>query len=325
MSQVVHHMCWQDPSLDQLCAAVKGQDGQARLNLLLPYLRPLRNRPDQHVQASSVINMSLAVEPMQALLQHPGTPADDRADVLTLLGNTLISRAQDVRGTGPASTVPESAWPRFRAILEEADDILAQAQRIYPQHPGAATFRLSAALGLGVSSDEWWSRFETARTAQPTLYTAHETMLTVLSPKWYGSDEAMFGFGHQIAEQAPPGDPVVAMLPLAHSEYICAVQMGRSRPDGPSPEAARLHDEDAVMAASWKWAGDGTRPAPPHPYALDAHNLFAWFLGNSRQYRERGRWHLQQTRHRISGQPWCWLSDEPAQAYAQLHADLGVD
>ncbi|MCE0539531.1 hypothetical protein LWF15_28930 [Kineosporia rhizophila] len=297
-----------------------------RVETVLGMLRPLRNRPEEHVQLSELMGEELmgAVDVLRERCAHPHTHPDDRVDLLALLGTTLVDVAWEIRGSGPASSVRKSAWPDFREILTEADEILVAALRMVPHHPDAATFRLFTALGLGVRSDEWWNRFEVARAAHPTLYAAHRAMLTALCAKWYGSDELMFDFGRSVAEQAPPGDPLVAMLPLAHAEYLCSVMMGRNTPGGPSPEAARMDDEEAVMAASWKWAGDGSRPAPTHAHALRAHNLFGWFLGTSSRFQDRGRWHLEQTRHRYHSMPWSFVADDPQGAYAELCVRLGV-
>lgn len=323
---VITDRCWADDSLDHLCDMVQQQDAATRLEMVLTHLRPLRNHPDQHTQASDAVDLTSALEPLRSRIQDPRTPADDRADLLALLGHALTLVAWKIRGTGPASSVGKKARAGFREHLEEADEALIAALQIYPQHPGAATSRLRTARGLGAEGGEWWARFHLATSVQPTLFKAHDLMLMALCAKWYGSDEDMFGFGHMVAQEAPPGDPVVAMLPMAHGEYINSVQGGRTTlgPRPPRPEQLRRQDEEAVMAASWKWAGDGSRPAPAHPYALNAHNLFGWYLGNSERFRERGRWHLAQTQRRIGFQPWVNLSDNPGRSFTQLHDRLGL-
>ena len=324
--EVIQRHCWADPALDRFFDAMPALGPPVRVEHVLAYLRPLRSRPDQHMQATELAAeyMPPALDLIRRRCADPRTHPDDRVDLLALLGSTMVDVAWEIRGSGPAASVPEPEWPKFHAALAEADEALVAALRLVPGHPGAATSRLHTALGLGISSDEWWSRFESARRMQPTLYQAHASMLTALCAKWYGSDELMFNFGRSVAAQAPAGDPVVAMLPRAHAEYICAITMGRNTPGGPSPERAREDDEEAVMEASWKWAGDGSRPAPAHPYALHAHNLFGWFLGESHRYQERGRWHLEQTRHRIHSMPWSFLSNDPAQPFAAMHRKLGL-
>lgn len=321
---VIKDRCWADPVLDRLCDAAPRMAPAARVEAVLQHLRPLRAFPDHHTQVADALDLSADVDVMRSRLADPGLHPHDRADLLALLGGSLAKAAWKVRSAAPARFVQEGAWAPFHEILQEADEVLQEALRIHPAHSGAATSRLRTARGLGATPKEWWARFEAARLAQPTLYKAHDSMLQALCAKWYGSNEQMFDFGHRVAEQAPPGDPVVAMLPLAHVEYFSAIQHGRQEPGEPSAEQAREQDEDAVMAASWKWAGDGSRPAPAHPYALEAHNLFAWFLGISTRYSERGRWHLEQAQQRLGFLPWIYLSEDPSESFAALHQYLGV-
>jgi hypothetical protein len=48
-----------------------------------------------------------------------------------------------------------------------------------------------------------------------TLFPAHSARLQILAKKWGGSHEEMFEF-----DAAPTGDPLAAMVPLAHFEVM---------------------------------------------------------------------------------------------------------
>ncbi len=107
-----------------------------RVETVLGMLRPLRNRPEEHVQLSELMGEELmgAVDVLRERCAHPHTHPDDRVDLLALLGTTLVDVAWEIRGSGPASSVRKSAWPDFREILTEADEILVAALRMVPHH-----------------------------------------------------------------------------------------------------------------------------------------------------------------------------------------------
>ena len=321
---------WRNDGLDAALDSLRVLKPPAGLDLALAYLRPLRGRAEEHVQAMTAFADGLV--PALTELRERGrareTEDGEAADLLALLGRTLIVRAWQVRGSGPAATVSRDSFDTFGSLLAESDDVLVAALERVPHHPAAATFRLTTARGLGATSDEWWARFETARRERGTLFPAHVDMMNGLCRKWYGSDERMFEFARSVAAKAPAGDPVSAILPLAHAEYLCSLRMSGRPAKGPS--ARRLlarewrADVDAVAAASRRWCGDGTGPVPAHPADVTAHNLFGWFLGVSRRHRDQGRWHLQQAAGRMTGPPWSYLPPSAILAFENLHAKLGI-
>lgn len=320
---------WNNPALDATIGALPQLPPAEAVEAALAHVRPLRHRTEDHVQAVQALGDRLipALDVLRGQCAAATDDDRDAADRLALLGFALIDHAWEIRGGTPAENVSQSSWSPFRSLLEEADETLQEALARIPDHPAAATARLTTALGLGAPSQQWWERFETARQVRTTLYPAHWSMLSGLCRKWYGSDELMFDFGRSVAANAPTGDPVSAMLPLAHAEYLCSLVMNDAVADSTVNAVAarqRAMDLDAVAAASYRWCGDGTAPAPAHPCQVKAHNVFGWFLGITDEHRDRGRWHLEQTGHRMSSAPWNYLAPDPVRAFQDLHARLGI-
>jgi hypothetical protein len=322
---------WNDPALDAALDAVPALLPEPALDHVLAYLRPLRPEAERHVQATEAFATALIGKLDGLSGTQPAADPATEADRLTLLGLTLTAFAWQVRGTGRGAAVSATAARRFLVMLEEADDTLGQALRLSPHHPAAATARLRTALGLGSDEDQWWQRFSDSRRVRGTLYPAHLSMLTALCRKWYGSDEQMFDFARSVTAAAPAGDPVVAMLPAAHAEYLLSARMFGSGRSGSSrsgsgqgdPAAVPEHDLDLVAEASARWCGAGVAP-PEHARNVEAHQLFGWCLGSSQAHRDRARWHLGQAGPRLGSLPWDYLPPSPAEAFGAARSRLGV-
>ena len=291
---------WNDPALDAALDAVPGMLPEPALDRALAHLRPLRSDIERHVQATQALGAALTGK-LDAVRGQAGRFATDdpatEADLLALLGVSLAAFAWEVRGDGPGAEVGTGTARRFLAGLEEADLLLQEALRLSPYHPAAATARLSTARGLGADEEQWWQRFSDCRRISGTLYPAHLSMMTGLCRKWYGSDEQMFDFARTVAVSVPIGDPVVAVLPAAHAEYLVSLRMFPPARGSASPDrrwAESYQDGlEAVVDASTRWCGDGVPPAP-HARDVEAHHWFGWYLGRSRDHLDRARWHLEQ-------------------------------
>ncbi|MDQ1304887.1 MAG: hypothetical protein QG671_715 [Actinomycetota bacterium] len=233
------------------------------------------------------------------------------ADARALLSTVLVAGAWAVRGGGRAGTVSQDAARTFHTMLDDADEVGYQALELQPGHPVAGVARLDSARGLGISGEEFWSRFEVATQNRPTLYAAHASMLQALCKKWSGNAELMFDFARRTAANAPVGDPVGAMLAIAHVENLLEVQGTLSVP---------AEDLELARYAADRWVAGGEELMEAHPYAPAAHQLFGWLLrGNP----ERLRFHFSRSRERIAFLPWAYLDGED-DAYRSLLAKAGI-
>ena len=309
-----------DDALEAAFAAVDDADAPVadRIDAALAHLATVRPDPERHVVAATVLAGPLLTEldELRARVAAVRT-GPDAAELRGLLAGALNATAWELRGGGWAKNVAPDVWNPFRQLLEEADEVGYAALEQVPDHAPAGIARMMTGLGLGLSTEEWWHRFDVARRSRPTLYPAHWFMLSALCAKWYGSDEQMWQFGRATAEQAPPGDPVTAMLALAHYEQVISLK----RQELPAREVTRLwtagirRDLPALTAAADRWLQG---PAAAHPRDFEAHQLFG-FVFHSGGEDDLARRHLELGTLRIAMVPW-----RDAEHFAETLSDLKV-
>lgn len=321
--------CWSDPDLDRLADLLESPDPEpaAKAAAALDLLLAVQDDPERLVQVQDAAGHRLAdhLEAVGALVAAtPSGPV--RAQALALHGFCTAVAAWNVRGGGWASTVGEDAAVVFQRMLEQADEIGRLALEEQPDHAGAGVLRLATARGLGMPSDEWWHRFDVARRARSTLYPAHVHMMTALCQKWYGNHDLMFDFARRTADEAPPGDPVGAVLALAHAEFFLWVA---AREDGSKYQRsftiseARRAERERMAAASDRWLGAGPA-APGHPRAAEAHQVFGWFFQALGTPDPRAKTHLAHGTRRVASLPWSYLGGDRRAAYLKVLAEAKV-
>jgi len=316
---VISGRCWQDAELDAAMAILDGRDDPApRLRGALEHLMAVRHDPERSVLAFEAFQELAGkdVEQVRALAAaDAGTSASIEAQALLVFA--LVGAAWRVRWAGDASSVSKEALDEFGALMEEADELALDVLTAVPGHPGAAVARLVTARGLGIPTDEWWYRFEQARKVRPTLYPAHVHMLQALCAKWYGNDSLMFDFARRIFHEAPQGDPVMAILPLAHLEYMVRLQgtagKDRSRVN-PVIHAERRRDQVGITAKGFHIINS------THPRSLEANQLVGWFealfdASNARR-------HLANSGRRMAYYPWACLAPDPVGSYLLVRKEL---
>ena len=323
---VFEHFCWNDRDADGFAASVRAEGLPVAdvVPSVLAAVRGLRDEPDRAVLRFGIGAQVLSKRPPEEVTGHldAGPPAAedpldplDRADALALLAQTTAYAAWDVRGGGRYVDVGEEVWPVFHRMLEDADELGRRALDLVPDHPGAATTRILTGRGLGVSQAERRHRFDVARRRRPTLYAAHLQMLQSVCRKWSGSHDLMFDYAHRVAADAPAGDPVSAVLPMAHVELWLDAQGAEGE-----ARAAQVRRDDlaAVRAASDRWLSTPSA----HPFEPAAHQVFGWFFVLTGDL-PRANVHLSRTGGRIADFPWGYY-DDPVRMYRACLSDAKV-
>lgn len=319
--QVVEGRCWLDPALDAALDDVTApRDPAARVAASLAHLDSVAGDPERSALAHMELSEPLApdLDVVRGLLRERGTT--DR-EALALLAHVLVAAAWAVRGGGYAETVEKASMSSFQALLEESDEVALEALARTPGHAAAALARLFTARGLGVPPDEWWYRFGQARVSCPTLYPAHQAMLQALCKKWYGSHDLMFQFARQVAHDAAPGDPLIAVLPMAHAEYLLermrGLDAGARWALVPKLRDERRQDLALVEAKAQGLIGSSHVAAPA------ASQLVGWFLastGNTAAARPFLSWRWQ----RMARHPWGYVSDGTVDGYIKVLKEAKV-
>ncbi len=305
---VIEGRCWLDPRLDALADYLEQPGRPAdRVAAALSAIAEHRDDPERRVQVTTA-----AAERLVDLTETTGEldeQARGSADGMSLLARALAFAAWKARGSGYGSGVGEDAAERFFRHLSQSGVVADAALATEPGHPAAAVTRLIAARGLGLGGEELAQRFAVARQVRPTLFAAHAQYLQAICEKWRGSHRQMLDFARAVAAQAPAGDPVGSVLAVAWAELDLAGE------DGRGIGADRRADQTLAAEAAARWVSGG-EAALAHPYAVEAHQHFGWFLGADAA---RAAFHLSRTGGRISALPWDYQRGGTA-AYQRAYA-----
>lgn len=302
-----------DPAVRAVCEAVLEGDLAPGLTLLAD----TRDDPHARVHAAEALG--------RAAVQRLGDVAElaedgaDQADVLLWVGHTLLAVAQRRPGSSRADRKGlEAALQEVRIPLETSAEL-----RSDDAAPWAAL--QTVAMGLGADRDEKDRLWREITDRAPALLPAHMTRVRTLSPTRGGTTEEMFASAGASADVAPEGDPLTAVLALAHAEHLRGEEK-RLVAEGKSPEIAhlglgRLHGEPVRelfdLARSW------TENAVPHVYDAQAHHLFGWAFHRAGMP-EPARWHLGSVGRYACDLPWSFFG-APRAELARAMAELGVD
>ncbi|MER6002847.1 hypothetical protein ABT120_30045 [Nonomuraea angiospora] len=304
---------WDDPALEQVLPQVKAGRLEPGLELIN------QARGDNELRALRVEQLAIAGASHTETL---GRLAGDNADGLLWLGAARIEQAWAIRGAFRAPYVEEERFARFWEVLASAAGPLEQAAEALPDDP-VPWDRLQW-HGIGMQSgreelDRIWREL-TAR--DPHLYIGHYSRVQALCAKWYGSDEELLAFARGVTASVRAGDPVTAMLPLAHFEIVWNEinETEQSAQDILEAYFGNSDVADPLIEAADKWR-DGNRP---HPRALDAMHLFgaAFYFGG---HLTRAQRLLADAGRRLPAiLPWSAASLMPGRRYARARRNLGL-
>ncbi len=304
---------WEDPALDLALPQVKAGRLHHGLELI------------QQARGSNELR-ALRVEKLaEAAAAHTGAlsrQAQDNPDALLWLGAARIKHAWNIRGASFAKYVGVKRFQRFWEVLAEAEAPLRQAAQALPGDPVPWDQLQWHAIGMRSGRQELDTIWKELTARDPHLYAGHYSRAQALCAKWYGSHGELLAFARERVASAPPGDPVTAMLALAHFEIAWSEDGGSDRSTEDHLKAY-FGDPDVAAALSLaadKWR-DGSRP---HPCSLDAAHLFGaafYFGGHPRRAQEL----LAEAGRRVPEiLPWAAASLTPGRRYARAVRELGL-
>ncbi len=118
----------------------------------------------------------------------------------TLIGVSYKTIAWNARGADWSASVTEAGWKGFAENLQKARAELAEAWKLNPQSPIAASHMISIVMaGHGEKDDTLHLWFERAIAAQCDYRNAYKAMLWAYRPRWCGGHELMLAFGKACA------------------------------------------------------------------------------------------------------------------------------
>lgn len=302
---------WEDPALDRALPQVR----TGRLEHGLELIKQARG--DHELRALRVVELAEAAAAHTASLSRQ---AQDDPDALLWLGAARVKHAWQIRGGSYAKYVGAKRFQSFWQVLDEAEAPLRQAAQALPDDPVPWDQLQWHAMGMSAGRDEIDDIWKELTARDPHLYTGHYSRTQALCEKWYGSRHELLAFARETAASAPPGDPVTAMLALAHFEIAWD-----ENDDTPAQEFLEGYFDDPAVADELSRAADRWRDGSrPHPRSLDAAHLFGaafYFGGHLRRAQEL----LSETGRRVPEiLPWSAASLTPGRRYARALRDLGL-
>lgn len=196
-----------------------------------------------------------------------------------MLGTALIDLAWTnlVR----AAAVP-LADAMFRDRLNQAEAALWRAVELLPNAAEPWDGLLWTGIGLELDATELSFRYDCGHERAPFDPDLTGTALQMLSPKWLGDNEAMFGFAREITEQAPVASAAHATLAMAYVEQVAELRQGHD------PDRAAEILASSQAGRELRAAADRSIFSPTfvtNAAGLRAANAFmvAFFLGGHHQ------------------------------------------
>jgi hypothetical protein len=139
------------------------------------------------------------------------------ADAHFLYGSHLINKAWQARSKAISKNVSVYQFTTFSRFLNAAHLELCNVLRLEPNYLPA--FSLLIKIQRGKHNKKLaQTLYQYAKKTAPELIDYHIERMTMLSPKWGGSSNAMFDFAHQCADKDPTGI-LHGLIPAAHFEY----------------------------------------------------------------------------------------------------------
>ncbi|MGW7483493.1 hypothetical protein ACWGH8_33475 [Nonomuraea muscovyensis] len=304
---------WDDPSLDAALPGVRA----GRLDQGLELIRAARG--DNELRALRVQELALAARShTDALARLP----ENDPDALLWLGAARVKHAWDIRGASLARYVDDDRFTRFHEALEAAEPPLRRAAEALPEDPVPWAQLQWHAVGSQAGRPALDRIWRELHTRDPALYAGHHGRAQALCAKWYGSDDELLAFAHDTVEASRPGDPVTAILPLAHFE-IAWQEADYSGHDNEETLRARFRRPDVsgeLIEAADKWRVGSL----PHPFAPEAMHLFGAAFSYSGHH-SRAQTLLTGAGRRVPEiLPWAAASITPGRRYARARRELGI-
>ena len=109
--------------------------------------------------------------------------------------------AWSVRGSGYADTVAEEGWKLFKEKLQRAEAVLLRSKDRCAGNPLWYDEYLQVALALGWDEPEFRALYRAAISRFPEYEPLYFDMVNYLSPRWYGSVDAIDAYVAEVLKQ----------------------------------------------------------------------------------------------------------------------------
>ena len=144
----------------------------------------------------------------------------DNPDQLVVRAARMIIGAWEVRGRAVSSMTSHEQFRGFHALLEDVTPVLLAAMDQAPDDPEPWAQALVQARGLQWPVEEFNGVLNRLADTDRDHFGGHRAALMYLTPKWFGSREAMFQFAEQASADRPPTSRLHTLPLIAFIEYV---------------------------------------------------------------------------------------------------------
>lgn len=302
-------LAWSDGSLDEALAALRSADPTPALDLVTAVTGPSRER--------AVAVLAGVGRHHLPLLRELAGAQSYRPERWLLLGSSLAAAAWAARGSATTELTSDARFREQRTLTAEARGTLRRAAALDRTDPVPWSELTGVALGVPSHASELADAFGKAVALEPSLYRAYTRRLTGLTRKWYGTQADTLTFARTHSAGRPDGDPLHALIPLAHIEgYVDSLMRGNA-----ITRVWRVlrYFSDKRLRAEVDAASARLLAGPSgHPWSMAAHQAFA-ALYHEASDPEHAKPHLERGGTRPARWPWGYFGD-PAEVFTAARA-----
>jgi len=184
----------------------------------------------------------------QWTLATPDNPAPVITDAAL-----LSSQAWCIRGIGYADTVNADAWPRFRKLIETAEQIMARYRASAAIDPEYQAVRIDLLKNEGLNHAAFHKAIEEATAQEPGYHRIYYNAAWYYLPQWGGSYADLDAFARYAAERshASEGDALYARI--FWFLELCGCKITEKASDWPMLERSM---RDIYSHYPTRWNGD---------------------------------------------------------------------
>lgn len=205
------------------------------------------------------------------------------------LANALLESAWAYRGGGFADTITPGARKEMSVSLEEAQSLLADAEKELAGAPEKDPYLYQVSMSVGILQSYPLARMrkllDDSLKADPQYFSTLDVFCLYLLPQWYGQKGDLRRIAAEIADQThgETGDAAYAIVAMS------AFHFG---------EAEKFSDDGFAWPRVRQGLRDWLKPVPDSPFRLSMLARYAHLAGDREAAAEaighlNGRWHTQ--------------------------------
>lgn len=173
-------------------------------------------------------------------------------------GALYVDYGWNARGEKFAEEVKDKGWRLFNERLQIAGKELVTVNELNPDI--LSVFPQTMRVYLAYSEDEAMEEsFKIAIKADPKYFAVYSKMFKALSPRWGGSEKALFDFANKYSKDAPKNTLLPMLIVMAHEDITTYPDFGKGRKHLAQPEVWEEIDgavqkvfRDFPKAAYWR-------------------------------------------------------------------------